>query len=182
MIAEKNIVLGITGGIAAYKGADIASKLFQAGAKVQVVMTKSATEFVSPLTFRALTRNAVLTDLFASPAENRITHVALGEAADVVVIAPATANVIAKIAAGIADDFITCTVLATKAPIVVAPAMHANMYENPITQENLARLKTRGFIIVDPEYGTLASGGVGPGRLAEVSKIIETIKKVVDGG
>lgn len=176
---DKTIILGVTGGISAYKAADLASKLFQAGAKVKVVMTKSATEFITPLTFRALTRNPVAVDLFASPENNMIGHVMLGEMADAVVIAPATANIIAKIAHGIADDMLTCTVLATKAPVIVAPAMHANMYTNPATQENIAKLKERGFIIIDPEAGPLASGGVGPGRLAEVTKIIEEIKRVV---
>ncbi len=179
MLTNKTIVLGITGGIAAYKAADIASKLVQAGANVRVVMTKSATEFVSPLTFRSLTNNPVVTEMFNSTSEFSIEHVALAEAADIVVIVPATANIIAHLAAGLADDMLTCTVLATTAPVVVAPAMHTEMFENTITQDNLAKLKARGFTIVDSAYGRLASGKMGLGRLAEVETIIGTIKQVL---
>lgn len=178
---DKNIVLGVSGSISVYKAADLASKLFQAGAKVRVVMTESATKLVTPVTFRSLTRNEVFTDCFVSAMEKGLTHTALGDAADVVVIAPATANTIAKIAYGIADNMLTTTVLATKAPVIVAPAMHTNMYLNPATQENIAKLKARGYIIIDPETGPLASGGSGPGRLAEITKITEAIKEVVEG-
>jgi len=179
MLANKTIVLGITGGIAAYKAADIASKLTQAGAKVEVVMTESATKFIAPLTLRNLTGRPVVTSMWELSSEFSIEHVALAEAADVVVIAPATANIIAYLAAGIADDMLTCTVLATKAPVIVAPAMNVNMFQNPITQENLAKLKARGFTIVGPAYGRLASGKMGLGRLAEVEQIIGTIKQVL---
>jgi len=179
MLTNKTIVLGITGGIAAYKAADIASKLVQAGANVRVVMTKSATEFVSPLTFHSLTNNPVVTEMFNLTSEFSIEHVALAEAADIVVIVPATANIIAHLAAGLADDMLTCTVLATTAPVVVAPAMHTEMFENTITQDNLAKLKARGFTIVDSAYGRLASGKMGLGRLAEVETIIGTIKQVL---
>jgi phosphopantothenoylcysteine decarboxylase/phosphopantothenate--cysteine ligase len=179
MLTDKNIVLGITGGIAAYKAADLASKLTQAGAEVNVVMTESATEFISPLTFRALTHRPVVTSMFELSSEFSVEHVALAEAADMIVIAPATANIIAKMTAGIADDMLTCTVLATEAPVIVAPAMNVNMWQNPITQENIAKLKARGITIVDPEYGRLASGRMGMGRLAEVSDIIGTIKQVL---
>ena len=179
MLANKTIVLGITGGIAAYKAAEIASKLTQAGASVEVVMTESATKFIAPLTFGSITSRPVVTDMFEPPPELWISHVALAEAADVVVIAPATANTIAKLAAGIADDMLSCTVLATEAPVIVAPAMNVNMYQNPITQDNLNKLKARGFIIVDPEYGRLASGKMGLGRLAEIETIIGTIKQVL---
>jgi len=182
MLANKTIVLGITGGIAAYKAAEIASKLTQAGAKVNVVMTESATKFVAPLTFRSITNRPVVTDMFEPASEWSIEHVALAEAADIVVIAPATANTIAKLAAGIADNMLNCLVLATKAPVILAPAMDANMFENPITQENLNKLKARGFIIVGPEYGRLASGKIGLGRLAEIEKIISTIKQVLGRG
>ena len=132
MLSDKTIVLGITGSIAAYKAADIASKLTQAGSKVEVVMTKSATEFISPLTFRSLTGRPVATDMFELASEFSIEHVALAEAADVVVIAPATANIIAKLAAGIADDILTCTVLATEAPVIVAPAMNVTLSPSAI--------------------------------------------------
>jgi len=179
MLANKTIVLGITGSIAAYKAADIASKLTQAGARVEVVMTESATKFVAPLTLRSITGRPVVTDMFELASEFSIEHIALAEAADVVVIAPATANIIAKLAGGIADDMLTCTVLAIKAPIIMAPAMNVNMFENSITQDNLAKLKARGFTIVDPAHGRLASGKVGVGRLAEVEEIIATINQVL---
>jgi len=182
MLNDKTIVLGVTGGIAAYKAADMASKLVQAGAEVRVVMTKAATEFVSPLTFRSLTGRPVVIEMFELASEFNIEHVALAEAADAVVIAPATANTIAKLASGLADDMLSCTVLATTAPVIVAPAMHSDMYQNPITQENLARLKARGFTIVEPAYGRLASGRVGLGRLAEVEKIMDTIRQVLGKG
>ncbi len=179
MLTDRNIVLGITGGIAAYKAADLASKLTQGGAVVNVVMTESAIEFVSPLTFSALTHRPVVTGMFELSSEFSVEHVALAEAADIVVIAPATANIIAKLAAGIADDMLTCTVLATESPIIVAPAMNVNMWQNSVTQENIARLRARGFTIVDPEYGRLASGRIGMGRLAEISDIIGTIEQVL---
>ncbi len=179
MLTNKTVVLGITGSIATYKAADMASKLVQAGATVRVVMTKSATEFISPLTFRSLTGQPVVTDMFELASEFSIEHVALAEVADIVVIAPATANIIAKLAVGIADDMLCATVLATEAPVIVAPAMHAAMFQNPVTQDNLTKLRARGFTIVDPAYGRLASGEMGLGRLAEVEKIIGTIKQVL---
>ncbi|MBI3930907.1 MAG: bifunctional phosphopantothenoylcysteine decarboxylase/phosphopantothenate--cysteine ligase CoaBC [Chloroflexi bacterium] len=179
MLTNKTVVLGVTGSIAAYKAADIASKLVQAGAEVRVVMTESATEFVSPLTFRSLTNQPVVTGMFELASEFSLEHVALAEAADVVVIAPATANIIAKLAVGLADDMLSATVLATEAPVIIAPAMNVNMFQNSVTQDNLAKLKARGFTIVDPAYGRLASGKVGLGRLAEVEKIIGTIKQVL---
>ena len=179
MLANKTIVLGITGGIAAYKAADIASKLTQAGARVEVVMTESAARFITPMTLRSLTGRPVVTDMFALTTEFSLEHIALAEAADVVVIAPATANIIAKLAAGIADDMLCCTVLATKAPIMVAPSMDVNMFQNAITQDNLTRLRARGFTIIDPAHGYLASGKIGVGRLAEVQTIIGSIKHVL---
>ncbi|KKK91532.1 hypothetical protein LCGC14_2712000 [marine sediment metagenome] len=179
MLTDKTVVLGITGSVAAYKAADIASKLTQAGARVEAVMTEAATKFITPLTLRSITGRAVVTDMFELASEFSIEHVALAEAADVVAIAPATANIIAKLAAGIADDMLTCTVLATKAPIILAPAMNVNMFNNLVTQDNLAKLKARGFTIVDPTYGRLASGKIGLGRLAETETIIGTIKQVL---
>jgi len=181
VLNNKTIILGITGSIAAYKAAMLASKLTQAGAKVEVVMTEPATKFITPLTLRSITGRAVVTDMFDLASQHSIEHIALGEAADLVVIAPATASIIAKMAFGIADDMVTLTVLATKAPVILAPAMDVNMYENPVTQENLAKLKARGFIIVDPAYGRLASGKVGWGRLADVGKIMATIEQVLGG-
>jgi len=179
MLTDKTIVLGITGSIAAYKAAEIASKLTEAGAKVEVVMTESATKFIAPLTLRCITRRPVVTNMFDLAFEWSAAHIALAETADVVLIAPATANIMAKLAAGIADDMLCCTVLATEAPVVVAPAMNVNMFENSITQDNLAKLKARGFTIVDPAYGRLASGKIGLGRLAEVEQIIGTVKQVL---
>jgi len=179
MLKGKTIILGVTGSIAAYKAVDIASQLTQAGAKVDVIMTKAATEFVTPLTFQAITGRPVVTEMFASGSVFNIEHVSLAEAASVIVIAPATANIIAKLAAGIADDMLCCTVLASKAPVIVAPAMDINMYENPITQDNLTKLKARNFIIVGPASGRLASGKEGLGRLADATDIIGTIQQVL---
>lgn len=179
MFTNKNIILGVTGGIAVYKAVDLASKITQAGAKVRVIMTRSAQEFVTPLTFEAITTNAVITDMFATTAEHRINHVALSEIADLIVIAPATANVIAKMAQGLADDMLTTTVLATRAPIIVVPAMHTGMWENRITQENTAKLQERGFYIIEPAIGRLASGGYGAGRFPETETIIGHILKVL---
>jgi len=179
LLTDKTVVLGITGSIAAYKAADLVSKLTQAGAKVEVIMTESATEFISPLTIRSLTARPVVTGMFGQSLESAIEHVALAEAADVVAIAPATANVISKLAVGVADDMLTCTVLATRAPVIIAPAMHTDMFQNSITQDNLVKLKARGFIIVGPVYGRLATGTVGIGRLAEVEEIIATVKQAL---
>ena len=159
MLANKTIVLGITGGIAAYKAADIASKLIQAEARVEVIMTESATRFITPLTLRNITGRPVVTSMWE--------------------LSPATANIIAKLASGISDDMLSCTVLATKAPVIVAPSMDVNMFQNSITQENLAKLKARGFTIIDPDYGYLASGKTGLGRLAKTETIIGTIKQVL---
>ncbi len=179
MLTGKTIVLGVTGGIAVYKAADLASKLIQAGAKVRVIMTKNALEFVTPLTFEAITSNSVITDMFKTDAEHRINHIALSEIADIVVIAPATANVMAKIAMGMADDMLTTTVLATDSPVVIAPAMHTAMWENPVTRDNAAKLVKRGFHIVEPAVGRLASGGYGPGRFPDTEVIIGHIKMVL---
>jgi len=179
MLAKKTVVLGITGSIAAYKAAEIASRLVKAGATVEVIMTEAATKFVTPLTLRSITHRPVVTDMFAGNVEYSPEHIALAEAADVVLIAPATADIIAKLAAGIADDMLGCTVLATKAPVVLAPAMNVNMFQNSVTQQNLAKLKARGFIMIDPAYGRLASGKVGVGRLAEIEQIIDTVEQVL---
>ncbi len=175
----KTVVLGVTGSIAAYKAAELASQLTQAGARVEVIMTAAATEFVTPLTFRNITGRPVVTKMFELASEYSVEHVALAQAADVVVIAPATADIIARIAAGIADDMLCCTVLATKASVIVAPAMHAGMYENRVTQDNLAKLKARGFTMVGPDYGRLASGGMGLGRLVDVNEILGAIRQVL---
>jgi len=179
MLANKTIVLGVTGGIAAYKAADLASKLAQAGATVEVVMTEAATKLVAPLTFRSITGRPVVTNMFKPDSGHSIGHIALADAADVIVIAPATANTIAKITAGIADNMLTSVVLATTAPVILAPAMHHNMYQNPVTQDNLAKIKARGFDIIEAGYGRLASGDTGWGRLAGVEKIMGAIQQVL---
>ncbi len=179
MLTGKTIVLGVTGGIAAYKAADLASKLTQDGASVDVIMTKAATEFITPLTFRSLTNRPVVTSLFELASEFSVEHVALAEAADLVVIAPATANTIAKLAAGIADDMLGCTVLATEAPVVIAPAMNVNMWQNPVTGENVAKLQARGFYVVGPGYGRLATGRMGMGRLVDVAEILGAVRQVL---
>jgi phosphopantothenoylcysteine decarboxylase/phosphopantothenate--cysteine ligase len=182
MVQDKTIVLGVTGSIAAYKAVELASKLTQEGARVDVVMTKSAQEFVTSLTFRSITNRPVVTEMFDLASEFSIEHVALAERADIVVIAPATANIIAKLAGGIADDILCCTVLATKVPVIVAPAMNVNMYQNQITQENITRLKERGFNFVGPAYGRLASGDRGLGRLAQIDEIMGTIHQLLGRG
>jgi len=179
LLQDKTIVLGVTGSIAAYKAADIASKLTRAGAKVEAVITDSATRFVNPLTLQGVTRRPVSTSLWQSADASRSRHIALAQAADIVVIAPATANTIAHLAGGLADDLLTCTVLATRAPVVVAPAMNDDMFTNPATQENIEKLRGRGFIFVDPGHGRLACGRTGVGRLAELETIIGTIRQVL---
>lgn len=179
MLNGKTIVLGITGGIAAYKAADLSSKLTQAGANVKVVMTWEATKLIKPITFQALTGNPVVTEMFKPAEPSKITHISLADEADIVAIVPATANIIAKIAGGIADDMLTCLVLATIAPVVISPAMHHNMYVNPVTQENIAKLKSRGFIIIPAAHGRLASGALGYGRLPEITEIIGVIQQTL---
>lgn len=179
MLSEKTVVLGITGSIAAYKAVDVASKMTQAGARVDVIMTESATRLVAPVTLRSITHRQVSTDMWEPVAEFRTAHVSLAESADIVVIAPATANTIAKMAAGIADDLLTCTVLDTGAPVVIAPAMHTNMFRNQVTQENISRLKARGFVIIEPDVGRLADGQIGAGRFPETNMIIGAVLQVL---
>jgi len=182
MLSNKTIILGITGSVAAYKAAEIASQLTQAGAEVNVIMTKEAIEFISPFTFWAITGRPVVTKMFDLASEFSIEHISLAKSADIIVIAPATANIIAKLAAGIADDMLCCTVLATKAPALIAPAMETNMYNNPATQDNLSKLKARNFVIIAPATGRLASGKEGPGRLADITDIIGSIRQVLGRG
>ena len=181
-LENKHIALGVTGSIACYKSVDLASELTQAGALVDVLMTSAAVEFVSPLTFRSITHRPVIADIFATESELSINHVAVAERASVVIVAPATANTIAKLAHGLADDPITTTILATRAPIIVAPAMDANMYENAATQENVATLQRRGYVFVGPAMGRLASGLVGLGRMAETPDLLGCIKVVLSRG
>ncbi len=175
----KTIVLGVTGGIAAYKSVEIVSRLKKKGAKVHVIMTKHATEFVSPMTFETMSHEPVVTDLFARPEKWEVEHVALAKAADVFVIAPATANILAKMANGIADDMLSTTVLATKANTLVAPAMNTAMWTHPATQNNLRILKSRGVHVVGPEGGLLACGDNGAGRMSEPECIVQEIEKLL---
>ncbi|HHY92344.1 MAG TPA: bifunctional phosphopantothenoylcysteine decarboxylase/phosphopantothenate--cysteine ligase CoaBC, partial [Firmicutes bacterium] len=178
--AEKTIILGVSGGIAAYKAAELASRLVQRGYVVKPVMTAAATRFVAPLTFQTLTGQPVVVDMFAAPPVWNVAHVAYAEAADLVLIAPATADILAKLAHGLADDMLTTTVLATQAPVLVAPAMNSNMYLNPVVQQNLNLLRERGFHIMEPEAGRLACGASGPGRLAEPAAIVAAVEKVLE--
>ena len=171
-VRNKRIVLGVTGSIASYKAADLASKLVQSGALVDTVLTKSATEFVSELTFKSLTHREVYTNLYSTDSSLSINHVALAESADLIIVAPATANTIAKIANGISDDVLTTTILATTAPIIIAPAMDANMFDNPATEANVSTLIARGIFIAGPAEGRLASGLVGRGRMIEPFDVI----------
>ena len=175
MLNGKTILLGVTGGIAAYKAADLASMLVKAHADVQVVMTKNAAEFINPITFETLTGNKCLTDTFDRNFSFEVEHISLAKKTDLVMIAPATANVIAKLAHGIADDMLTTTLLACDCPRLIAPAMNTRMYENPVTQDNLALLKRYGWQIIEPASGHLACGDTGKGKLAPVSLLYERI-------
>ena len=177
MPGKKNIVLGVTAGIAIYKSCELIRRLREQGFCVTVVMTEAAGELIRPIVFGALSANKVYRDLFEDPKEWEIGHVSLAEAADLLLIAPATANIIGKIANGISDDLLTCVVCATKAPVLICPAMNENMYRNKITQENIRKLKTLGYRFVEPAKGRLACGKVGLGCLAEVETIVKAAKK-----
>ncbi len=179
MIKGSNIVLGVSGSIACYKAVDLASKLVQEGANVFVIMTSGAQEFVTPLTFQSITHTSVVTSLYDTNSELAIKHVSLAEKADVIVIAPATANILAKAALGISDDALTATLLASKAPRIFAPAMDGEMWITDTTQSNALALKKRGAVIIGPESGRLASGQIGKGRFAEVSIIVGAVKTVL---
>jgi phosphopantothenoylcysteine decarboxylase / phosphopantothenate---cysteine ligase len=173
MLTNRNVILGVTGGIAAYKAAELCRELMRRGAAVQVVMTANATRFVSPLTFQALSNQPVITDLFAPWSQPGIGHISLADRAELVLVAPATANIIGKVANGLADDMLTTLIMATKAPVLFAPAMNVNMFENMIVQENLKKLVRRGYLLVEPAVGELACGWEGKGRLAETADIAE---------
>ncbi|MED4581796.1 bifunctional phosphopantothenoylcysteine decarboxylase/phosphopantothenate--cysteine ligase CoaBC [Brevibacillus choshinensis] len=174
-LAGKRIVLGVSGGIAAYKAAALTSKLTQAGAIVNVVMTNNALQFVQPATFQALSHQPVHTNTFQEPDPHVISHIDLADKADLVLVAPATANIIGKMANGIADDMLTTTLLATKAPVMVAPAMNVNMYDHPAVRANMERLAEYGYRFVEPGVGLLACGWIGKGRLAEPEEIVEAV-------
>jgi len=176
ILMDKEIILGVTGGIAAYKAAELVRELIKKGAKVHVVMTRNAQEFITPLTFQTLSCNPVQTDLFSLTEDSRIGHVALADMADIVVIAPATANIIGKVAHGIADDFLSTMIMATKCPVLFAPSMNVNMWENVAVKQNVETLKKAGYHFIGPEEGDLACEVIGKGRLAAVADIVERIE------
>ena len=173
MFKGKTVVLGVSSSIAAYKAAGIASALVKKGCDVNVIMTQNATKFISPITFEELTKHKCLVDTFDRNFEYNIAHIALAQKADVFIIAPATANVIGKIANGIADDMLTTTIMAAKCPKIIAPAMNTNMYENPIVQANLKKLEGYGYTVISPADGRLACGTVGKGKLPDESVILD---------
>lgn len=175
MLKDKNIIVGVTGGIAVYKVVDVVSRLKKQKANVEVIMTGNATKFVSPLTFQTLSQNQVYVDMFKEPRNYDVEHISLAEKADLFLVAPGTANVIGKIANGIADDFLTTTVMATKSKVIFAPAMNTNMYLNPIVQKNISYLKELGYEFIKPGIGLLACQTYGEGRMAEPIDIIEYI-------
>jgi len=177
---DKAILLGVTGGIAAYKAVDVVSRLVKLGATVNVIMTRNATMLVQPLTFRYISRNPVVVDMFDEPESWKPKHISLADKADIFVIAPATANMIGKLAYGIADDMLSTTALAIRCPALIAPAMNCNMYDNPILQANIDILKKRHFEFIEPEYGMLACGYEGKGRLADPIKIVERIQQILN--
>ena len=171
----KNIVVGVSGGIAAYKACDVVSKLKKQGFKIDVIMTKNAQEFVSPLTFQTLSNQKVVTDMFETPSDWNVEHIELAKKADVFVIVPATANIIGKIANGIADDMLTTTIMATEAKKVIVPAMNTKMYHNPFVQENILKLKKHGYYFIEPVSGLLACGDTGKGKMEDSTVIVEEL-------
>lgn len=179
MLKDKTVVIGVSGGIAVYKTLDVISRLRKLGVSVNVIMTKSATEFVTPLSFQSLSQNYVVCDMFEDPKTWDVEHISLAKRADLFLIAPATANIIGKIANGIADDMLTTTVMATKAKVLIAPAMNTNMYENPILQGNINKLKELGYNFVEPKSGRLACGDTGKGKLASPETIVDEVVKLI---
>lgn len=175
----KTIVIGITGGIAAYKTLDVVSKLKKMNYNVHVIMTSNAQKFVTPLSFQTLSQNMVVGDMFQETKSWEIEHISLAKKADMILIAPASANIIGKVANGVCDDILTTTIMAAKCHIVFAPAMNSNMYENQILQGNIQKLKANGFLFIDPQIGRLACGDVGKGKLADPSYIIEKIEEIL---
>lgn len=179
MFKNLNIVVGITGGIAAYKACGIVSFFKHEGANVDVIMTKNACEFITPLTLETLSRNKVVVDMFERPDYIDVKHISLAKEADLFLIVPATANILGKVANGIADDMLSTTIMATKAPVIFAPAMNNGMYENPIVQNNLEKLKLYGYGIIEPSFGHLACGYEAKGKLPENEEIINYVKILV---
>lgn len=178
-LAGRTVLLGVSGSIAAYKACELVRECVKRGADVHVLMTANAAAFVTPLTFQTLSRNPVTQGLYDQIEEWKPEHIALSERADVLCVAPATANVIAKLACGLADDALTSVALAYRGPLVIAPAMNSGMYAHPATQANLATLRQRGAVMVEPEHGELACGAVGAGRLAPVAAILTAIERAV---
>ena len=176
---KKEILLGVTASIAGYKACDIIRDLKEEGYNVNVIMTGDAKEFIAPLSLAALSRNKVYSEMFSDPSAWDIEHISLADKADLILIAPATANIIGKIACGLCDDLLTCTVLAAKAPVLIAPAMNTNMYEHKITRENIAKLKKIGYHFIGPEKGKLATGRIGIGRISETKDIIKEAKRIL---
>ncbi|MGL5820319.1 MAG: bifunctional phosphopantothenoylcysteine decarboxylase/phosphopantothenate--cysteine ligase CoaBC [Sarcina sp.] len=174
-MSKKCVVIGVSGGIAVYKALDIVSRLKKHDIDVRVIMTKSAMEFVSPLSFQSLSQNMVVTDMFAEPKAWEIQHISLAQKADLMLIAPATANIIGKVANGIADDMLSTTIMASTAKVVFAPAMNTNMYENVIVQNNISKLKSFGYDFIEPASGRLACGDIGKGKLADTEDIVEIV-------
>ena len=179
MLTGKTVLLGVTGGIAAFKAAALASALVKLHACVEVVMTKHATEFITPLTFEQLTGNRTMVDTFDRNFVHQVEHISLAQRTDLVLIAPATANVCAKLAHGLADDMLTTTVLACKCPKLIAPAMNTNMYENPVTQDNLDILRHYGWEVITPASGRLACGAVGAGKMPEPETLVHHILRQI---
>lgn len=181
MLKDRNILLGVTGGVAAYKAVDLASKLTAAGARVRTVMTDSAREFVTPKSFEAVTQSMVLTTLWSAPDEHQSVHIALADWAQIVVVAPATANILGKVVHGICDDLLSTTLCACwEKPTLLAPAMNSHMWTNPAVQGNVEALKNRGVVTIGPASGRLACGTEGVGRMAEPSEILEAIEALAD--
>lgn len=176
-MSKKRVVLGVTGSIAAYKSAEIISRLTKQGFDVSVVMTKEAQAFITPLTLSVLSNEKVYCEMFESPQDWDVAHVSLADAADLVLIAPATAHVMAKLAHGLCDDLLMCLVLATKAPVILAPAMNDNMYHHKVTQDNMGRLKKIGYKFIGPKEGRLACGKEALGCLADVDEIVRAVKR-----
>jgi phosphopantothenoylcysteine decarboxylase/phosphopantothenate--cysteine ligase len=171
----KTVVLGVTGGVAAYKALDIVSRLKKVGIDVHVIMTEAATKFINPISFQALSQNMVISDMFSEPKAFEIQHISLAKKADLVLIAPATANIIGKVANGIADDMLSTTIMATNAKVIFAPAMNTNMYLNPIVQDNISKLKGFGYMFLSPSSGRLACGDVGEGKLEDTEIIVNEV-------
>ncbi len=179
MLEGKRIVLGITGGIAAYKSAELTREFVKGGADVKVIMTRNATRFITPLTLQTLSGNPVYTDMFSITERSEISHITLAGEADIIIVAPATANIIGKIACGLADDLLSTTIMATKAPVLTCPAMNSNMYTNDIVEENINKLASRNYFFIEPGYGELACKAEGPGRLPPLADIVEEVESIL---